>query len=198
MRSTTKSLALIAFIGLLGVAFLGGCSATTTLKSSPSTPSTPASTSVTVSPASANIRAGDSFQFTATVSGNSNTAVTWAVNGAAGGSVALGTISSTGNYSAPSSLPSPNTLTITATSVDSSAATASSAVTLLNPTPALSGTNPASVGTGNFSLTITGSNFVWALKCFSPPRRSLQLSSRVRSSPPRAPNPQPGSLVSRW
>ncbi len=160
MRSTTKSLALIAFIGLLGVAFLGGCSATTTLKSSPSTPSTPASTSVTVSPASANIRAGDSFQFTATVSGNSNTAVTWAVNGAAGGSVALGTISSTGNYSAPSSLPSPNTLTITATSVDSSAATASSAVTLLNPTPALSGTNPASVGTGNFSLTITGSNFV--------------------------------------
>jgi hypothetical protein len=163
MRSTTKSLALIAFIGLLLGAFLGGCSATTTSKSSPSTPSTPstpAATSVSVSPTSANIRAGDSFQFTATVSGNSNTAVTWAVNGTAGGSVALGTISSTGNYSAPSSLPSPNTLTITATSVASSAATASSAVTLLNPTPALSGTNPASVGTGNFSLTITGSNFV--------------------------------------
>jgi IPT/TIG domain len=69
-------------------------------------------------------------------------------------------ISSSGNYTAPSSIPSPNTLTITVSSVASSSATASSAVTLLNPNPVLSGTNPASVGTGSFSLAITGSNFV--------------------------------------
>jgi hypothetical protein len=31
---------------------------------------------------------------------------------------------------------------------------------LLNPTPVLTGINPASVGTGNFSLTLTGSKFV--------------------------------------
>jgi hypothetical protein len=157
MRLTTKSLV------LLGVVFLGGCSGTTGSKSSPSTPSgpsTPGATSVTVAPTTANIRAGDWFQFTASVSGNSNTAVTWSVNGTAGGSSATGTVSSSGNYTSPRSLPSPNTLTITATSVASSTATASSAVTLLNPTPGLTGTNPASVGTGNFTLGITGSNFV--------------------------------------
>jgi hypothetical protein len=146
-------------LGVLAAALLAGCSASTS-KSSPSTPSTPASISVSVSPTTASIRAGDSFQFTATVSGNSNSAVTWAVNGVAGGSSALGTISSSGNYTAPSSLPNPNTLTITATSVASSSAISSSAVTVLNPTPSLTGTNPASVGTGSFSLVITGSNFV--------------------------------------
>jgi hypothetical protein len=157
MRRTTE-----LFV-LLGVAFLGGCSGTTASKSSPSTPSTPstpAATSVSITPTTANIRAGDAFQFTASVSGNSNKAVTWAVNGTSGGSSAIGTISSSGNYTAPWSLPSPNTLTITATSVASGSANASSAVTLLNPTPGLVGTNPANVGIGSFTLAVTGSNFV--------------------------------------
>jgi hypothetical protein len=108
----------------------------------------------------ANIRAGDSFQFTATVSGTSNSSVTWAVNGSTGGSAALGTISAGGNYTAPTSLPNPNTVTVTATSSASASATASSAVTLMNPTPVLAGINPASIGTGNFTLTVTGSKFV--------------------------------------
>jgi hypothetical protein len=122
--------------------------------------------SVSVSPASANVRAGDPFQFTASVSGTSNTGVTWAVNGTGGGSSALGTISSSGNYTAPASLPNPNTVTVSATSSASSAATSSSAVTLLNPTPALTGINPASVGSGNFSITVTGSKFVSGAKAF--------------------------------
>jgi hypothetical protein len=157
MVRTTKLLV------LLGVAVLGGCSATTASKSSPSTPSTPstpAATSVSITPTTANIRAGDSFQFTASVSGNSNTSVTWAVKGTAGGSSAIGTISSSGNYTAPWPLPSPNTLTVTATSVASGSANASSAVTLLNPIPVLVGTSPASVGSGSFTLAVTGSNFV--------------------------------------
>jgi hypothetical protein len=157
MRPTTKLLPILAIL------LLSGCNGTTTSKSSPSTPSgptTPTSTTVTVTPSTANIRAGDSFQFNATVSGNSNTSVTWAVNTTAGGSATLGTISATGNYTAPASLPSPNTLTVTATSTASSSATASSAVTLLNPTPTLIGTNPASVGTGTFSLAVTGTNFI--------------------------------------
>ncbi len=115
---------------------------------------------VTVSPSTANIRAASSFQFTATVTGNSNTAVTWTVNGAAGGSATLGTISSSGNYSAPATLPNPNALTITATSAASTSASASIAVTILNPTPTLVGTNPASTGTGSFSITLTGTNFI--------------------------------------
>jgi IPT/TIG domain len=156
MRTALKTIA------LLSAATLAGCAATSTPpnNSSPSSPSTPSSISVTVSPASANIRAGDSFQFTATVSGSSNTAVTWAVNGTMGSSSTLGAVSSNGTYTAPSSLPNPNTVTITAASAASGSATASSAVTLLNPTPALSGINPASIGTGPFTLALTGTKFV--------------------------------------
>jgi hypothetical protein len=121
---------------------------------------------VAIAPKTANVRAGSSFQFTATVTGNSNTSVTWAVNGTAGGSATLGTISSTGNYSAPASLPNPKMLTITAVSVATASATASSAVTLLNPTPTLVGTNPASVGIGSFSLAVTGTNFVSGAQVF--------------------------------
>jgi hypothetical protein len=154
-RSALPSISLFAALWL---AACGGGS--TTSSSNPSTPSTPTTTSVTVSPSTANIHAGDSLQFTATVTGNSNTAVNWAVNGTASGSSSTGTISTTGNYTAPSTLPNPNTLTVTATSAASSSATSSSAVTILNPSPTITGTNPATIGTGNFSLTVTGSNFV--------------------------------------
>jgi hypothetical protein len=46
-----------------------------------------------------------SRQFTATVTGTANTAVTWKVNGVTGGSAATGTISLTGLYYAPHSVP---------------------------------------------------------------------------------------------
>jgi hypothetical protein len=155
VRSTIKSIPLLTAVLL---AACGGGVSTTS--NNPSTPPTSASTSVTVTPSTANIHAGDSFQFTATVSGNSNTSVTWAVNGIAGGSATTGSISTAGNYTAPSTLPTPNTLTVTATSAALTSAASSSAVTILNPTPTLSGTNPASVGTGNFSLAVTGTNFI--------------------------------------
>jgi hypothetical protein len=157
MRPLAKALPAIASLAIL--CGCGGGSANSNAGNS-TTPSTPASVSVVVSPTTANIRAGDSFPFTATVSGSSNTAVTWAVNGTVGGSATLGTISSTGNYSAPASLPNPNTVTVSATSAASTSAKASSAVTLMNPTPTLVGTNPASVGTGSFSLTVSGTKFI--------------------------------------
>jgi hypothetical protein len=154
MRRTIQSLPLLV------VLFISGCGGGSSASSNPSTPSMPASTSVAVTPPTANIRVGDTFQFTATVSGNSNTSVTWAVNGTSGGSSTLGTISASGSYTAPTAIPSPNSLTVSATSVASAAATSSSAVTVLNPTPTLIGTSPASVGTGSFSLAVTGTNFI--------------------------------------
>jgi hypothetical protein len=155
MRSSPKS------IWLSAVLLLAGCSATVSNPSNNSpAPTTPGSISVSVSPSAANIPAGDSFQFTATVSGTSNSSVTWAVNGTSGGSAALGTISASGNYTAPASLPNPNTVTVSATSSASASATSSSTVTLMNPTPVLTGINPASIGTGNFTLAVTGSKFV--------------------------------------
>ena len=90
---------------------------------------------VTVVPGAANIQLGASQQFTATVVGNANTAVTWTVNGLAGGSAAVGTISATGLYTAPVAMPSPNTVTIKATSVANPASSAQVTATLMVPPP---------------------------------------------------------------
>jgi hypothetical protein len=146
------------------VFILASCSSGGGTSSSPKTPTpTPNPTptiAVAVTPSTANIRAGSSLTFSACVTGTSNSSVSWSVNNTPNGSSALGTISATGNYTAPATLPSPNTLTITATSTASSTATSSSAVTLLNPTPMLLGLSPTATNLGNYSLTITGSNFV--------------------------------------
>jgi hypothetical protein len=138
---------------------LEGCVGVAPGNKTPAPPST-ASISVLVTPVSATIRAGDSFPFSAAVSGTSNTAVQWSVNGIAGGSSTRGTISANGNYTAPVTLPSPNTVVVRATSAADASASGSSGITLLNPTPILVGLNPVTVGAGNFTLAVTGNRFV--------------------------------------
>ncbi len=59
---------------------------------------------VVVSPSPATVQTFGSQQFTATVTGGSN-AVTWEVNGIAGGGPTIGTISQTGLYTSPNSVP---------------------------------------------------------------------------------------------
>lgn len=113
-----------------------------------------------VSPASANVRAGATQSFSATVSGTSNTGVTWQINGVAGGSSSTGTISASGVYTAPAAVPATNTVTVTAISAASSSATATSAVTLWNPLPVVSSIAPAEVPAGAFAISINGSGFV--------------------------------------
>ncbi len=71
---------------------------------------------VTVSPSTVTVLTGTPQQFTATVTGTSNTAVDWSVNGLYGGNSTVGTISSTGLYTAPTTVPNPSTVTVTATS----------------------------------------------------------------------------------
>jgi len=143
---------------LLAISSLAACSSGSSSTNNQPPPSQ--SVSVTVSPASANIRAGSGLAFSASVSGTTNASVTWSVNSTPGGSSTLGTIDASGNYTAPSSLPSPNTISVTATSAADTSKSGSSAVTLLNPTPAIVGISPSSTNLGNFSLTITGSSFV--------------------------------------
>ena len=70
---------------------------------------------VTISPTSALLFPTQTQQFTATVTGTSSPSVTWSVNGIVGGSTTIGTVSSTGLYAAPATVPSPPTLTVTAT-----------------------------------------------------------------------------------
>jgi hypothetical protein len=55
----------------------------------------------TVSPSSVNIAAEATQQFNASVTGASNTAVTWMVNGVTGGNATTGTITDAGLYTAP-------------------------------------------------------------------------------------------------
>jgi hypothetical protein len=93
-----------------------------------------ASTSVsiftfTLSYPSATVAPSATDQFTANITGISNTAVTWSVDGVANGSSTVGSISATGLYTAPGTL-GPHT--ITATSSADPTATASAAITVNN------------------------------------------------------------------
>jgi hypothetical protein len=126
----------------------------------PSQPSPPANIAVSVTPSSASVRAGGTQTFVATVSGSSNTSVSWRVNGVAGGGASTGTINPSGLYTAPAAVPSDNVVTVTAVSAASTSATASSSVTLLNPIPTLMSIAPASVSAGSFTLTVKGTGFV--------------------------------------
>jgi hypothetical protein len=115
---------------------------------------------ISIAPGSANVRAGATQTFSATVTGTANQEVSWSVNGLTGGSASTGTITSGGIYTAPGSLPNSNTMSISATAAADSSVSATSDVTLWNPTPAISKVSPASFTAGAYSLTITGSNFV--------------------------------------
>lgn len=120
----------------------------------------PATITVSVAPNPASVRAGNSQQFAATVSGSSNQAVSWSVNTIAGGNASLGTITSGGLYTAPAVVPNANSVTIQATSAADSSASGSDVVTLLNPSPSISSVSPLSFTVGSFTLTINGANFV--------------------------------------
>jgi len=60
---------------------------------------------VSVTPSPVTVPTFGSQQFTATVTGTSNTGITWEVNGIVGGTSTAGTISTAGLYSAPNSVP---------------------------------------------------------------------------------------------
>jgi hypothetical protein len=77
---------------------------------------------VNSNPAVAEVYTGTTQTFNATVTGTTNTAVNWQVNGVAGGNATFGTISASGLYSAPSALPSPATIAVKAISQANSSA----------------------------------------------------------------------------
>ncbi len=84
-----------------------------------------------VVPAVTEAQAGLTRQFGATEGGIPITNVRWSVNGVAGGAPSLGTIAASGLYTAPSVIPFPATVTITATHLDDTSLTASAQITIL-------------------------------------------------------------------
>ena len=139
------------------------------------TAATPTITSVAAACLPASIPTGSMSQCTATVmgTGSFSTAVTWSVSGIIGGNSALGTISSTGLYTAPSTVPVTNPIAITATSTANTAKSGSASVTITTTatiTAVTAACAPTSVqtsatsqctatvtGTGSYSSTVTWS-----------------------------------------
>lgn len=125
---------------------------------------------VTLTPTSATVVVGATRQFTATVKNTSNAAVTWTVNGLAGGDATVGTISSAGLYTAPAVVPA-SAVTVRAISVADTAISAVATVTVQPPPPPVVTISPtsASVTAGQtqpFSASVTGAantSVVWSV-----------------------------------
>jgi hypothetical protein len=153
MEGTRGAGALI--FGLLAALTLSGCGTAGGSPSSGGSPPTPTpTTTVTVSPGTASIFLGQTQQFTATVSGSSNTNVTWSVNGVGGGNSSVGTITSGGLYTAPAVLPSSAAITIAATSQADASASGTASVTIKSNVQVTISPTTASVATGS-SQTFT-------------------------------------------
>jgi hypothetical protein len=115
---------------------------------------------VTISPAMAQVVRGGHQQFTATVTGTTDTSVNWGVAGSGCSGSACGTISSAGLYTAPSTIPAPPQVTVKATSQANSAKSASALVTIIPPVHVSISPTSAVVavkGQQQFRATVAGS-----------------------------------------
>jgi hypothetical protein len=116
------------------------------------------SITISISPTAMSIPVGSTQQFTATVTGTSNIAVTWSVTGGS----ADGTITSAGLYTTPATVPNPPTVTVTATSQADATKSASATVTVTAATSSGSLTvSPSTAtvsdfGTQQFTTSATG------------------------------------------
>jgi hypothetical protein len=121
----------------------------------------PLAPSITISPANSTVVTGGSVQFAANVQ-NAPQAVVWEVNGIQLGTPASGTISATGFYAAPSQIPSPSVVTITALLQTNPSVSASTTLTIVSPPVSLSisptTANVASGGSQQFTATVQNSS----------------------------------------
>ncbi len=128
--------------------------------------------SVTVSPTTVTVIVNGTQQFTATVTGATDTSVKWLVNDTAGGNSTVGTISTTGFYTAPATLPSPATVTVKATANADSTTSATATVTLDSGVRVSVSPKVATIGTLEmlpFTATVTNDTqnqgVTWTVTC---------------------------------
>ncbi len=105
------------------------------------------------------VRCGTTLTLTAKVNNTTNQTVIWQVNGIPGGNAMVGTISTTGVYTAPLVLPATPSVQITAVSQQDSTAQASVTVNLQNPLPVVSSATPNPINPGSTTITVNGSGF---------------------------------------
>lgn len=154
-----KSTASKRYLGYsaLALAFtFSGCSQSNNTTTPP--PTTPAQVTVSLNQSTVNIAVGAATQFTATVKGTSNTAVTWSVDGVTKGNSTVGTITAAGFYTAPSQ---PGAHTVMAASVAQASSTAKASVTVVNGTtisPTTATLDGSSSQTQQFTASVTASS----------------------------------------
>jgi len=110
-------------------------------------PPPPPSITVAIKPNSGSVLLGETLSFSATVSNTMDTAVTWSVNGVAGGTAQAGTISADGLYTAPGDLPA-GTIQVIATSHADSTKSATAQVTVTSDISVSLSLNAANVELG--------------------------------------------------
>jgi sugar lactone lactonase YvrE len=141
---------------------------------------TPAISVTSTPPGVTNIYTAATQQFNANVVGETDTAVNWLVNNIAGGNSSIGTIDASGLYTAPTAVPSPALITITAVSQANSSVSGTYPVTIVTaPTatpPASQTISPGS--SANYSLSLNANT--------GSPRQPITLSCVQGSLPPNA------------
>ncbi len=137
---------------------------------------------VSVSPPSITLAPGEIQAFAANVAGTSNQQVTWNVlgNSCTGAGAPCGTVDATGLYTAPAVAPSPNTLSVSATSSEDVSRSASASVTITTGPVVLSLLpSSATAGAAGFTLSIAGANFT---ATNSGPGSTVLIAGRTRST----------------
>ncbi len=115
---------------------------------------------IQVQPSETSVRVNNTITINPTVTGSQDTALTWTVNGIAGGNAQIGTISAKGVYTAPAVVPNPNLVVVQATSVDNPNSTTIVNVQVLNPVPVLLMATPSTVNIGSSTVVLTGASFI--------------------------------------
>lgn len=117
-----------ALVTILAIAHVDS----TATASVPTTILPAAEIAVYITPYDTTVNINATLQYTAQVVNTSDTAVTWQVNGIEGGNSTVGTISTTGLFTAPATVPSPAVEVITAVSHADSTKTGLTHVTITN------------------------------------------------------------------
>ena len=184
---------------------------------------------VVVSPPTATVATGQRMAFTASVANTSDTTVTWSVNGIANGNASVGQVCVSGtnpcaapagpssgsiDYLAPSVVPSPNTVSLVATSHADPSQTGMSAITIpeasgtvgvtISPTYAFVAASGGSASTWQFFASVSGSgntSVTWSVRsavsgqgCMGSACGSVSASG-LYSAPTSAPSPNAISVV---
>jgi hypothetical protein len=150
-------------LAALGLVCLAICCGSKSSSSSGGT--TPPPSGVSINPKTASVSRGGTQRFAALVEGATDQTVVWEVNGTRGGSSSYGLISEDGVYIAPTTVPNPSTVSVTAASFSDISVSASASVSIQTGSSVsviVSGssgrTSVQTFGTHGFTATVSGNS----------------------------------------